>query len=334
MTALQTVSLTIGGGSAFERRIVEATGEPLHALSIDTIQVNVGLTCNLACRHCHVEASPKRTEQMSWDTMVLVLGAARRSGARSIDITGGEPAMNPEFRRFVAAARAEGFEVIVRTDLTIMLEDGYRDLPGFLAGQCVHLVASLPCYLPDNVNRQRGLRVYERSVEVIRALNAVGFGIVDELPLDLVYNPLGPTLPPDQAALESDYRRELRARFGIEFTRLITITNMPIGRFLHDLKRDGRAAAYEALLSERFNPATVPSLMCRRQVHVSWDGALHDCDFNYALGLRTNSGSPTHIRDFDVQRLLRRRVHTGSHCFGCTAGCGSSCGGALAGARD
>jgi radical SAM/Cys-rich protein len=329
MTTLQTVPLTIGGESSFERQIVEATGESLHALSLDTIQVNIGLKCNLACRHCHVEASPKRTEQMSWDTMLLVIDAARRSGARTIDITGGEPAMNPEFRRFVAAVRSEGFEVIVRTDLTIMLEDGYRDLPGFLADQRVHLIASLPCYLPDNVNRQRGLRVYERSVEVIHTLNGVGFGIADELPLDLVYNPLGPSLPPDQAGLENEYRRELRARFGIEFTRLITITNMPIGRFRHDLERDGRATEYETLLGEHFNPATVDSLMCRRQVHVSWDGSLHDCDFNYALGLRTNSGSPTHIRDFDVRQLQNRRIQTDSHCFGCTAGRGSSCGGAL-----
>jgi radical SAM/Cys-rich protein len=260
---------------------------------------------------------------------LLVIDAARRSGARTIDITGGEPAMNPEFRRFVAAVRSEGFEVIVRTDLTIMLEDGYRDLPGFLADQRVHLIASLPCYLPDNVNRQRGLRVYERSVEVIHTLNGVGFGIADELPLDLVYNPLGPSLPPDQAGLENEYRRELRARFGIEFTRLITITNMPIGRFRHDLERDGRATEYETLLGEHFNPATVDSLMCRRQVHVSWDGSLHDCDFNYALGLRTNSGSPTHIRDFDVRQLQNRRIQTDSHCFGCTAGRGSSCGGAL-----
>ena len=329
MTTLQSVPLTIGGASAFDRRILEATAAPLHAESIDTIQVNIGLTCNLACRHCHVEASPKRTEQMNWETMTLVLDAARRSGARTIDITGGEPAMNPDFRRFVTAARAEDFEVIVRTDLTVMLEEGYRDLPEFLAGQRVHLVASLPCYLPDNVNRQRGLRVYERSVEVIRMLNGVGFGVSEDLPLDLVYNPLGPALPPDQAGLERDYRRELRTRFGIEFTRLITITNMPIGRFLRDLERDGRAAAYGALLSGRFNPATVPSLMCRRQVHVSWDGSLHDCDFNYALGIHTNSGAPTHIREFDVQRLERRRIQTDSHCFGCTAGCGSSCGGSL-----
>lgn len=316
-------------GEAFDERVQATSGRSLQALGIDTIQANIGLTCNLACRHCHVEASPKRTEQMSWETMELVLEAARRSGARTIDITGGEPAMNPHFRRLVAAARDAGLRVIIRTDLTIMLEDGYRDLPEFLAQQRVHVIASLPCYLPENVDRQRGLRVYERSVEAILALNAAGFGVSPQLPLELVYNPLGPSLPPSQAALEVDYRRELRARFGIEFTRLITITNMPIGRFLHDLQRDGRAAAYGALLRERFNEATLDSLMCRRQVHVSWDGALHDCDFNYALGMRTSAAVPMHIRDFDPARLHERRIETGAHCFGCTAGAGSSCGGAL-----
>lgn len=323
------VPLTVKGSISFDRRVAETTGQPLRAASIDTIQVNVGLTCNLACRHCHVEASPKRTEQMDWETMLQVIDAGQRSGTRTLDITGGEPAMNPNFRRFVALARVEGFEVIVRTDLTIMLEEGFCDLPEFLAAQRVHLVASLPCYLPDNVNRQRGLLVFERSIEAIRALNAVAFGVAGGLALDLVYNPLGPSLPPEQSGLEADYRRELRARFGIEFTRLITITNMPIGRFRRDLERDGRAAAYEQFLRERFNPQTVESLMCRQQVHVSWDGALHDCDFNYALGMGTNSNSPTHIRDFDPQQLLRRRIHTGTHCFGCTAGHGSSCGGAL-----
>ncbi|RJP33577.1 MAG: radical SAM/Cys-rich domain protein [Phycisphaerales bacterium] len=329
MAVVQTIPLPVAGDGAFERRVAEATGEALSALSIDTIQVNVGLKCNLACRHCHVEASPKRTEQMTWETMLQVLDAARGSGAGAIDITGGEPTMHPHFRRFVAAARRDGFDVIVRTDLTIMLEEGYRDLPDFLAGLRVRLIASLPCYLPENVNRQRGLSVYERSVEAIRALNAAGFGVERGLTLDLVYNPLGPMLPPPQARLEADYRRELRARFGIEFNRLITITNMPIGRFLHDLQRDGRAASYEQLLRERFNPQTVGSLMCRRQVHVSWDGALHDCDFNYALGMRTNSGSPAHVRAFDPQRLAERRIQCGTHCFGCTAGFGSSCGGAL-----
>lgn len=326
---ITTVQLTISGNSEFDRRVFEETGDALRAQSIMTIQANVGLRCNLACRHCHVEASPKRTEQMSWETMALILDAAGRSGARTIDITGGEPAMNPHFRRFVAAARSSSLEVIVRTDLTIMLEDGYRDLPEFFAGQRVHLVGSLPCYLPENVNRQRGMRVYERSIEAIRHLNHVGYGVAKGLPLDLVYNPLGPSLPPPQDALEADYRRELRARFGIEFTRLITITNMPIGRFLHDLQRQGRDEAYWRRLAEAYNPATLKRLMCREQIHVSWDGTLHDCDFNYALGMPTDAPAPRHIRDFDVKQLRRRRIRTARHCLGCTAGSGSSCGGAL-----
>lgn len=268
---------------------------------------------------------------MDWATMRLVINAARLSGAQTIDITGGEPAMNPHFRSFVELARSEGFDVIVRTDLTIMLDEGYRDLPEFFRATGVHLIASLPCYLPDSVNRQRGARVYEKSVESIQALNAVGYGIDARLRLDLVYNPLGPSLPPEQAKLESEYRHELEQRFGIKFTKLYTITNMPIGRFLHDLQRDGRADEYERLLQERFNPQTLEPLMCRHQVHVSWDGTLHDCDFNYALGLATADGLPRHVRDFDPTRLQNRTIVTGGHCFGCTAGCGSSCGGALAG---
>lgn len=329
MSVAEAVTLTIRGRDAFDRRVVEETGAPLDALGIDTLQVNIGLTCNLACRHCHVEASPKRTERMTWETMELVLAAAGRLGARTIDITGGEPAMHPAFRRFVAASRDLGHEVIVRTDLTIMLEESYRDLPAFLAAQRAHLIASLPCYLPDNVNRQRGLRVYEKSVEVIRMLNAAGFGREPHLPLDLVYNPLGPALPPEQPALEADYRRELDRRFGIVFTRLLTITNMPIGRFLHDLRRDGRAESYDQLLQQHFNVETIEPLMCRHQIHVSWDGTLHDCDFNYALGLPIESDAPLNIRDVDPARLRKRRIRTGGHCFGCTAGRGSSCGGAL-----
>jgi radical SAM/Cys-rich protein len=330
MTAAHTVQLTVNGASSFDRLLANSGLAPLRADSIDTVQVNIGLKCNLACRHCHVEASPKRREEMSWETMVLVIKAAKRCGARTIDITGGEPAMNPNFRRFVAAAKDEGFDIIVRTDLTIMLEDGYRDLPEFLAAQRVQVVASLPCYLPKNVDSQRGIRVYERSVEALQQLNEVGYGVHAGLSLVLVYNPLGPALPPDEASLESDYRRELYARFGVVFTRLIAITNMPIGRFLHDLCREGRDEQYMRLLGESFNPETVERLMCRRQIHVSWDGSLHDCDFNYALGMTTDQGLPQHIRDFDLAALAKRRIATGPHCMGCTAGHGSSCAGALA----
>lgn len=330
------VTLTVNGArpagqhsNDFDRAVIAATGLPLHAASIHTIQVNIGLKCNLACHHCHVESGPKRTEEMNWDTMLMVLAAARAVGAETIDITGGAPEMNPHFRRFVAATRAQGHEVIVRTNLTIMLEPGYEDLPEFFRDHRVHLIASLPCYLEVNVDKQRGRHVYVESIEVIKRLNALGFGIEQDLPLDLIYNPGGPSLPPAQAALEADYRRELGREFGLRFTRLYTITNMPIGRFQHDLDRSGRGETYRQKLRGAFNPATIEPLMCRHQVHVSYDGTLHDCDFNYALGMPNNAPAPRHIRDFDAHALVGREIATGEHCFACTAGCGSSCGGAL-----
>ena len=312
--------------NSFDRRLREAGEERFNGLSIHTVQVNVGLKCNLACHHCHVESSPKRTEEMTWETMEMVLRAAEKAGARTIDITGGAPEMNPQFRRFVDAAIARRYEVMVRTNLTIMLEEPYTDLPEFYAARRVHLVASLPCYLETNVDRQRGTHVYQESVEIIQRLNALGYGTREELPLDLVYNPGGPSLPPEQGALESAYRRELGSHFGIRFTRLYTITNLPIGRFQHDLQRQGYAEKYQDLLERTFNQSTVNELMCRHQLHVGWDGTTYDCDFNYALKLPANAG---HIRDFDPATFLARRIVTGPHCFGCTAGAGSSCGGSL-----
>ncbi len=320
------------GGNDFDRAVNAATGSPLFAAGIHTFQVNVGLRCNLACHHCHVESGPKRTEEMSWATMAMVLRAAQLAGAATIDITGGAPEMNPNFRPLVIAARAQGHEVIVRTNLTIALEPGYEDLPEFFRAQRVHVIASLPCYLEVNVDKQRGKHVYVESIEVLKRLNAVGFGIEPDLPLDLVYNPGGPSLPPPQDQLEADYRRELHRQFGLRFTRLYTITNMPIGRFQHDLDRSGRGAAYKQKLRDAFNSATIEPLMCRHQVHVSYDGTLHDCDFNYALGMPNNAPAPRHIRDFNVEALRSRLIATGEHCFGCTAGSGSSCGGALTGA--
>ncbi|MFQ5804980.1 MAG: arsenosugar biosynthesis radical SAM (seleno)protein ArsS [Phycisphaerae bacterium] len=323
------VPLTVNSQNAFDRDVEEAADGGLRGRSIQTVQVNIGLKCNLACQHCHVESSPKRTEEMDWPTTALVLDAARRSGAHTLDITGGAPEMHPHFRRFVQAARELGLHVMVRTNLTIMLENGYEDLPEFFREQQVHLIASLPCYLEENVDRQRGKHVYVESVEVLKRLNAVGYGTREELPLDLVYNPLGPSLPPPQTNLEQAYRRELAARFGIKFTKLITITNMPIGRFLHDLRRQGKAAHYWQLLKGRFNAETIDSLMCRHQLHVGHDGTAYDCDFNYALGRPVNPEAGMHIRDFDPDTYVRRRIATGEHCYGCTAGCGSSCGGAL-----
>ena len=312
----------------FDRRVEDATGGPLVAEHIRIVQLNIGLTCNLACEHCHVASSPRRKEQMTWETMEHILRVTREVDAELIDITGGAPEMNPHFERFIRAAREEGFPVQVRTNLTILLEPGYEKMTSFLAAHEVKLVASLPCYLEENVDTQRGKGVYQGSIEAIRRLNGLGYARNPALPLDLVYNPIGPHLPPDQRSLEADYRRELGERFGIEFTNLITITNMPIGRYLSRLKRDNRADTYRALLRESFNAGTVAPLMCRHQIDIDWDGNIYDCDFNLALRMPVNHGAPANIRDFDPA-LHERRIVTGDHCFGCTAGCGSSCGGAL-----
>ncbi|MEX0655129.1 MAG: arsenosugar biosynthesis radical SAM (seleno)protein ArsS [Phycisphaeraceae bacterium] len=323
------IPLTIQGRTGFDERVGQAAGEPLTGRSVETVQVNIGLRCNLACRHCHVESSPSRSEQMSWQTMRDVLDAARRAGAQTLDITGGAPEMHPQFRAFVDAALAQGLAVMVRTNLTIMLMDGYEELPQFYADRGVHLVASLPCYLPNNVDRQRGKHVYRDSVAVIQRLNQAGYGRDVDKVLDLVYNPLGPSLPPEQKQLEQAYRVALFDAFDIRFNSLYAITNIAIGRFLHDLARDGQAAAYQQLLRDAFNPATLEGLMCRHQLHVGHDGTMYDCDFNYALGLPVQ-GPQRHVRDFDAAAFVRRPIATGEHCFACTAGSGSSCGGALA----
>lgn len=309
-------------------RLYEST-EGLYAKDLKVIQVNLGLKCNLECRHCHVVSSPRRTEMMSWETMEYILSAVKQAHPRIIDLTGGAPEMNPHYRRFVSALKELGVEIIVRTNLTIMLETGYEDLPEFNRDHEVHLVASLPCYTEENVDRQRGEGVFAKSIRVLRRLNELGYGIVPNLPLDLVFNPGGPTLPGNQADLERDYKRILDEVYGISFTHLLTITNMPIGRFWGDLKKKGCAETYRNLLYQSFNPATLDELMCRHQVNVRWDGTLFDCDFNLALRMPLEKGIPSHIKDFQADTLARRRIVTADHCFGCTAGQGSSCGGAL-----
>ncbi|MHC4481184.1 MAG: arsenosugar biosynthesis radical SAM (seleno)protein ArsS [Planctomycetota bacterium] len=314
----------------FEAMLLEATGQPLASEGIDTIQVNVGLRCNQACAHCHLAASPQRTEQMEWPVMEAVLEAAAAAGCDLVDLTGGAPELNPHFRRFVAALRGCSFQVQVRTNLTVLLAPGMETMPLFLRDQRVRLVASMPCYLEENVRSQRGAGVYERSVEAIRRLNALGFGLEEGLPLDLVYNPVGPSLPPEQSDLEGDYRRELGSRFGVAFSRLLTITNMPLGRFRVELRRQGMEADYLRVLKDAFNPRTLDGLMCRHQISVGWDGTLYDCDFNLALAQPVDHGVPTRIESFDPGTHARRRIVTGDQCFGCTAGYGSSCGGALA----
>ena len=314
----------------FEARVVEATGQALHGVDIETLQVNLGLCCNNRCRHCHVEASPDRSESMDWPTMVCVIEAARRAECCLVDLTGGAPELNPHFRRLVGALRADGRTVQVRTNLTVLMEPGMESMPEFLRDARVKLVGSMPCYLEENVCAQRGDGVYEKSVAAIRRLNELGYGADPQLALDLVYNPGGAFLPPGQAELEEDYRRELAERFDIAFTHLLTIANMPIGRFRAELAEGGDDEEYMELLRGSFNPATVDALMCRHQVSVRWDGVLHDCDFNLALGYPLADGCPAHVRDFDPAALASRRICTAEHCFGCTAGQGSSCRGALA----
>lgn len=314
----------------FEKKIAaQQETEGLFSDTIETLQVNLGLKCNQQCLHCHLECSPERNEMMEWPVMKLVLKAVERSHCGLVDLTGGAPEMNPLFRRFVNALREKDCPVQVRTNLTVLLDAGFEDLPGLFKEQEVQLVASLPCYTKENVCAQRGAGVFEKSIESIRRLNGLGYGLESSLPLNLVYNPGGPFLTSSQFSLEGDYRRELTERFGIAFTNLLTITNMPLGRFQKELLRQGKMGSYIQLLRESFNPATVPGLMCRCQVSIGWDGTLYDCDFNQALGLSVNHGAPDHIRSFVPDKLRKRRIMTGEHCFGCTAGAGSSCGGSI-----
>ena len=316
--------------NSFDHAVAGSIGDHLYAKSIETFQVNVTLKCNLACLHCHVLSSPRRTEMMQWETMQMVLDAMAKTDATLLDITGGAPEMNPHFKPFIAEARRRGYRVQVRTNLTVLLEEGYESFPQFFRDHQVELVASMPCYLEENVDKQRGSGVYDGSIQALQRLNQHGYGIEPHLPLNLIYNPIGPSLPPSQEALEQDYKRELRNRFNIEFTSLLVLTNMPIGRFQTDLHRQNRGDQYLQLLKDNFNPKTVDNLMCRNQVNVDWDGNLYDCDFNLALKMPMNHGVPNHISQFDRYLLEKRQINTGEHCFGCTAGCGSSCSGALA----
>jgi radical SAM/Cys-rich protein len=300
---------------------------------ITTLQVNLGKRCNMSCRHCHVEASPRRAEVLEPSVARQVIALLERSPqAEVLDLTGGAPELSPSFRYLVRETRRLGREVLDRCNLTVLLEPGQEDLADFLADQQAHVVASLPCYLSENVDQQRGAGAYERSIEALRRLNALGYG--DEgsgLLLDLVYNPLGAFLPPQQARLQASYTEELGRRFGIRFNQLFTITNMPIARFAEQLRRQGKYDEYSQLLRQSFNQGTVPGLMCRSTVSVSHDGALHDCDFNQMLALPLASDQrASSIFDLDsLDELQGSPIATDDHCFGCTAGAGSSCTGAL-----
>jgi radical SAM/Cys-rich protein len=317
----------------FDRDLRRHGLEPLRHETVTTLQLNVTLRCNIACHHCHVESGPKRTEAMAAGLVDRVLELLVASpSVRTLDLTGGAPEMHPQFRHLVESARGNGLDVIDRCNLTILCEPGYEDLAEFFARNGVTVVASLPCYTKENVENQRGRNVFDRSIEALRSLNQLGYGKPDSpLQLDLVYNPLGPTLPAPQAELEGDYTRELMELFGIEFHRLLTITNMPIKRFGDMLVRRGQAAEYLSLLVNHFNAEVIPQLMCRALVSVGYDGKLYDCDFNQALELPLGGEKPRTLWDLEsLAELEDEPIATGSHCFGCTAGAGSSCGGALA----
>ena len=312
----------------FNKKIKDVTGDGLSESSLETLQVNIGLRCNQECRHCHLVASPSRKEMMTWQTMTKVLNAAASFPFKLIDVTGGAPELNPSFIKFVTVLRTKGYPVQVRTNLTVLHDIGVKRMAQFFADHAIHLIASFPCYLEEEVRLQRGEKVFEKSIEALKVLNDVGYG-KDSLVLSLMFNPLEPVLPPEQTTLEKEYRHELLDNYGIRFSRLLTLTNMPIGRFLQNLKNTHQEQAYRKLLQDSFNPVTVDRLMCRSQIEVGWDGTLYDCDFNLALGLPVHSSAPSHIKDFDPTALSSRKIVTGNHCFGCTAGHGSSCGGAL-----
>ena len=271
---------------------------------------------------------------MSPETLDHVVRVAGEISPDLVDITGGSPELHPDFREFIVRLRVDGHAVQSRTNLTVLEEIGLEETIAFFKSQQVRLIASLPCYLEENVNRQRGRNAYASSLRVLQSLNKAGYGLDRELPLNLVYNPGGPVLPPNQSQLEQSYKQELNSRFGIRFNDLLTLTNMPIGRFWAKLKREEKDKEYMQLLFNGFNCRTVDNLMCRHQINVGWDGTLYDCDFNLALRLPLQQDLPRNIRDFDLKRLEERKIVTGKHCFGCTAGFGSSCGGALAETAD
>ncbi|MFT5679409.1 MAG: radical SAM/Cys-rich protein [Myxococcota bacterium] len=315
---------------AFSERIA-AERIDLSRRPLDTLQVNIGKRCNQACRHCHVESSPIRTENMDYRTIDRLLTLlADAPGIHTVDITGGAPELNPNFRPFVTAIRAMGKTVIDRCNLTVLFERGQQDTAEFLAHHGVQITASLPCYTSGNVDRQRGHGVFNTSVRALQKLNALGYGVPGSgLILNLVYNPIGPSLPPAQASLEADYRRELRENLGVKFSALFTITNMPIKRFLDDLLRQGKLDEYMALLVSQFNPSAASGVMCRSLVSIGWDGTIYDCDFNQMLELPAGGGLRS-IWDIDRLAVLQADpIAIDNHCYGCTAGAGSSCGGAL-----
>jgi radical SAM/Cys-rich protein len=332
LAALRGYCVPVAAQPRFADKLGVAGLFPLRPTGIDTLQINLGKLCNQTCRHCHVDAGPDRREVMSRETMSWCLRALQQTDIRLVDLTGGAPEMNPDFRWLVGEIYRLGREVMVRSNLTILLAGhAYEDLPEFFARHRAHIVSSLPYFTPSGTDRQRGAGVFDKSIVALRRLNAAGYGRSESgLLLDLVYNPTGAFLPGPQQGLEADFKRELMARFGIEFNRLFAITNLPVSRFLEYLVDSGNLEGYLDRLIQAFNPAAARGVMCRNLISVGWDGTLYDCDFNQMLELGVEASAPAHIRDFDLAALNARAITVDQHCFGCTAGQGSSCGGSTA----
>jgi radical SAM/Cys-rich protein len=320
-------------GTEFDRKLAEHGLAPLVREELTTLQINVGKLCNQACQHCHVDAGPKRTEIMPAHVAERIIELLAASPSiDTVDITGGAPELNANFRRLVEESRRLGRHVIDRCNLTVLFEPGMEGLPEFLTAHQVEITASLPCYTEDNVDKQRGRGAFEKSMRALRLLNERGYGLPNSsLALNLVFNPLGAYLPPPQEKLEAEYKQHLRDEYGVEFHRLLTLTNMPISRFATFLRSGGRYDAYMRLLADRFNAGTVPGLMCRSLLSVGWDGKLYDCDFNQMLEIPAG-GDVSQRTVWDISNFgdwRGRAIATARHCFGCTAGAGSSCQGAL-----
>lgn len=313
----------------FIDKVLSVTGKPLTAQGIQVLQVNLGYRCNMACTHCHVSAGPSRPESMSRETVEDVLRVLMDNPIDTLDITGGAPELSPHFKMLVTRAKTACRRVIVRSNLTVLLDKGHENLPEFYRDHEVDLIASLPCYLEENVDAVRGSGAFDKSIKALHILNRMGFGNgPDGRSITLVYNPRGAFLSPSQCALEADYKRELKDHYNVTFTHLFAFTNMPVGRFRDSLIRNDNLEIYQEMLASSFNPATLDTVMCRSLVSVGWDGRLYDCDFNQALGLGMEGSVPMHINDFDHTALSRRTIAVDDHCFGCTAGQGSSCLGA------
>lgn len=298
--------------------------------NLDILQINLGKMCNQVCNHCHVDAGPDRKEIMTKSTMDYCIQVAQKTGVKTVDLTGGAPEMNPHFTYLVSELSKLGIEIIVRSNLTILVaNEKYKTYPEFFKQHGVTVISSLPCYTSDNVDKQRGIGVFDASIKALKKLNEIGYGMPNSnLKLHLVYNPGGPSLPPPQEKLQADYTHFLQQNFGISFNNLYTITNIPISRFLDYLVASGAYEKYMQKLLDAFNPSAVNGVMCRNTVSVSWDGFLYDCDFNQMLDLKVQH-APTHIADFDLQKMQQRKIVVNQHCYGCTAGAGSSCQGSI-----